>query len=178
MVNRLSKIPYAVQDDNFLTEKECKSIIRKYKKRCIRDSLETYLRYNYVDIPMNQEWAKKLSSLFDRYAKKYDGINIIEPWGIDSVRFKHFPKNYSFDKWHCEQTTNYPYRIISILIYLSDHDVGTEFYHENKTIKSKAGRAIIFPASWTHIHRGQKTNKDRYILSSYAFLRKPNELQN
>jgi|ETNvirenome_6_30_1030629.scaffolds.fasta_scaffold00586_7 hypothetical protein len=175
MANRLSKIPYLIQQDNFFTEKECKSLIRKYKKLCTSDSLKTYLNYNYYDIKMNDDWGKKLLEIVNKYIKKYKGLDIIEQWAIDNIRFKHFPKNYSFDKWHCEQTTNYPYRVFSILIYLSDHNVGTEFYHEGKTIKSKAGRAIIFPASWTHIHRGQKTNKDRYMLSCYAFLRKPNE---
>jgi len=177
MANRSCKIPYVLQDDNFLTQKECKQIIKKYKKICTSESLGTYLNYNHIDIQLDQYWADKLFNLLDKYAKKYDGINIIEPWAIDNVRFKHFPKNYSFDKWHCEQTSNYPYRIIGILIYLSDHEEGTEFYHENKTIKSKAGRAIVFPATWTHIHRGQKTKKDRYLLSAYAFLRNNNELQ-
>jgi hypothetical protein len=174
MIDSICEIPYLLQDDNFLTQKECKQIIKKYKKLCTSKSLHTYLNYNHVDFNFDTYWSEKFSNFIKKYSKKYNGIDIIDKWMMDSIRFKHFPKNYSFDKWHCEQTITYPNRVISVLIYLSDHEEGTEFYHEKKTIKSKTGRAIIFPAAWTHVHRGQKTNKDRYILSAYAFYKNSN----
>ena len=66
--------------------------------------------------------------------------------------------------------TNEP-RILSILVYLSNHNCGTEFYN-GKVIKSVKGRALIFPAFWTHTHKGQPCpdNKYRYILSAYVNL--------
>jgi hypothetical protein len=167
--NFLSEIPYLLQKNNFLTKKECEQIIKKYKKICISECLITYLNYNYVDFNFDAYWKEKISNFLNEYIKKYDGINMIEKWTMGKIRFKHFPKNYSFDSWHCEHTRRDPNRVISILIYLSDHEEGTEFYHWKKTIKSKTGKAIMFPASWTHLHRGQKTNKDRYILSIYGF---------
>ena len=166
--NFLSEIPYLLQNNDFLTKKECEQIIKKYKKLCTSKFLNTYLNYNYIDFSFDAYWKEKIFNLLNEYIKKYDGINIIEKWTMGNIRFKHFPKNYSFNNWHCEHTKFHPNRVISILIYLSDHKEGTEFYHEKKTIESKAGRAIMFPASWTHVHKGQKTNRDRYILSVYG----------
>ncbi len=163
--------PYTMQIDNFFTEKECKKIISTYKKQTLDKELNSYLNYKYFDIKPDKYWGDKILNLIKNYSDQYDGINAIEQWAIDSIRFKHFPKNYALDKWHCEHVKEYPYRIISFLIYLSDHDTGTEFYHDKITVKSKVGRVIIFPSSWTHLHRGQKTNKDRYILSFYSYLK-------
>jgi hypothetical protein len=52
---------------------------------------------------------------------------------------------------------------------LSDNNCGTEFY-EGATIISKKGKVLLFPAYFTHTHRGQLCPefKDRYILGGYA----------
>ena len=92
MVNRLSKIPYLIQQDNFFTEKECKSLIRKYKKLCTSDSLKTYLNYNYHDIKMTDDWGKKLLEIVNKYIKKYKGLDIIEQWAIDILDLNIFLK--------------------------------------------------------------------------------------
>ena len=61
-----------------------------------------------------------------------------------------------------------PYRVISFLIYLSDNDSYTEF-RRHRNVRTKAGRGIMFPAYFTHEHRGSvcKMGLDRYIVSGY-----------
>ena len=54
------------------------------------------------------------------------------------------------------------------MIYLSTHDCGTEFWNGD-IIKSEKGRLVMFPAAYTHIHRGQKCpdNNNRYLVGGY-----------
>ena len=52
--------------------------------------------------------------------------------------------------------------------YLSDNDSQTEFMRY-RNVRTKAGRGIMFPAYFTHTHRGSicKKGLDRYIISGY-----------
>ena len=63
-----------------------------------------------------------------------------------------------------------------IQIYLSKHNCGTEFYFK-KVIKSEIGKVVLFPAFYTHTHRGQvcPENKNRYIITGYFSFYKPSE---
>jgi hypothetical protein len=59
--------------------------------------------------------------------------------------------------WHCENNGGATgARCISWLLYLNDIEDGgeTEFIHYGKRIKPKAGRLVLFPAGFTHTHRG------------------------
>ena len=65
--------------------------------------------------------------------------------------------------------------ILSLQIYLSNHNCGTEFSNYNKTIKSDIGKVVLFPAYFTQTHRGQicPENKNRYIITGYVnFIQK------
>ena len=51
-------------------------------------------------------------------------------------------------------------------LYLNDIEEGgeTEFLDQNRRIKAQKGTMVIFPAAWTHVHRGNPPlNKDKYI---------------
>jgi hypothetical protein len=55
------------------------------------------------------------------------------------------------------------------MIYLNDvEDGGTEFMKQKHTEKAEAGKLIIWPADWTHAHRGEvSTTKTKYILTGW-----------
>ena len=162
--------------DHALTKEECTELIDIGSKTLINTSLETTLGYEYTEW---KNWStdsiiRPLTDLLvQKYIEKFPAITYTETlWGIGDWRFKHFPPGYSFNKWHSEHDYINSTRIACILVYLSDHDCGTEFLSSQKIIKSVTGRAIMFPTSWTHTHRGQvcPENKSRYILSAYAYL--------
>lgn len=46
-----------------------------------------------------------------------------------------------------------------------------------KVIKSEIGKVVLFPAFYTHTHRGQvcPENKNRYIITGYFSFYKPSE---
>ena len=59
------------------------------------------------------------------------------------------------------------------MTYLNDvENGGTEFKFQNITTPAKKGLTLIWPAGWTHVHRGQISNKkEKYIITGwYAFI--------
>lgn len=73
--------------------------------------------------------------------------------------------------WHCENNGGATGdRCISWLLYLNDIEDGgeTEFIHYSKRIKPKTGRLVLFPAGYTHTHRGNPPLADaKYIAAGW-----------
>lgn len=73
--------------------------------------------------------------------------------------------------WHAESTSlMYKCRAISYILYLNDVSEGgeTEFIHLSERVAPKAGRMLIFPAGWTHTHRGNPPLvEDKYIATGW-----------
>ena len=76
-----------------------------------------------------------------------------------------------FFSLHNEHTGMYPYRMLAWMIYLNDAVSGTEFPYQNKTITPKTGRTVIWPASWTHPHKGVIPNEGlKYIATGWFYF--------
>ena len=163
--------------DNVFTKKECKKLMNLYNTSDnfksehggIYTNSDGSIGYHFVDINVNSFlYNHKINQILDLYIKKYPEINMTSSyWALTTLRFKFFKKGDSFNNWHCEHSLVHPNRILGIQIYLTEHDCGTEFYNK-KTILSKIGRVCIFPAFFTHIHRGQADLlKNRMIITGY-----------
>ena len=76
--------------------------------------------------------------------------------------------------WHHEQATaDSSERVLVWSIYLNDVEEGgeTEFLYQSKRIKARKGKILIFPASFTHTHRGNPPLlDDKYILTGWWVL--------
>jgi hypothetical protein len=170
------KIDNTLIIDNALTNSECDTLIEEFSKDMRQEALNTRLNYEYNQFgpEYNNEILNSLvSRSFSEYKKTYPTIDMTrDKWQLQSWRFKRFPPGKAFSAWHSEHETANPYRILCCLLYLSDHNCGTEFHATGETVLSKKGRIMIFPAFWTHVHRGQvcPDNKERFIMSAYVDL--------
>jgi hypothetical protein len=111
----------------------------------------------------------KIIDIIKKYEKMYPEINLTkDKWALTELIFKHFKPGNFFSDWHSEVGLTRPSRVLNMMIYLSEHDCGTQFFNQD-VIKSRIGRLTIFPSYFTHTHRGQicPDNKDRYILGGY-----------
>jgi hypothetical protein len=161
--------------DDMLTPEQCTSLIDEASQNFNSSRLETDVGYNYYDwAPQVWQTHPILNSLLrtaiGQYAKSFPELGYVGNLCVLSdCRLKHFPPGYSYDNWHQEHVYAFPYRIACILVYLTDHNCGTEFVATGETVMSKLGRVLVFPTFWTHTHRGQvcPDGKDRYILGSY-----------
>ena len=55
------------------------------------------------------------------------------------------------------------------MTYLNSvEDGGTEFKYQNLITPAKKGLTLIWPAQWTHTHRGQISGtKEKYIVTGW-----------
>ena len=60
------------------------------------------------------------------------------------------------------------------MTYLNDvtDDGETEFYYQKIKVKPQKGLTLIWPADWTHTHRGNTSKtQDKYIITGwYSFI--------
>ena len=160
--------------DELLSEQTCDEIIKTFDPLLIMKDFSPR-NYFYYDLIMeHNEYSHISYDSLKRYEEAYPELKLTVDNKTASVfRVKKFVNNEYYSDWHSEHCVDFPHRTLSVLIYLSDHNCGTEFFN-GEVIMSKKGRAVLFPATWTHTHRGQPCpdGKTRYIMSNYIELEK------
>lgn len=133
------------------------------------------------------EWIKCTEILFsglsqhlDTYKLEHQSLNYLSRWGIEhSYNIQRYFPNQGFYKFHCENTgTKNCERVLAWMIYLNtiDDGGGTEFLDQNLTIKAEEGKIVIWPAGWTHMHRGVISKTEtKYIATGWYVLGEKNE---
>jgi hypothetical protein len=162
--------------DNVLTPEECDMLIDEAQTNLSGPAPAPFNFLSYDGYKQDNVILNRITkTIVQSYIETYPEIQTTKlqsPWfSVRSYRFKEFPAGKCFESWHCEHGVKYPYRIACILVYLSDHDCGTEFIN-GEVIKSVKGRIVIFPTFWTHTHRGQvcPDGRPRRIMSTYLNL--------
>ncbi len=75
-----------------------------------------------------------------------------------------------YHDWHSESNNvACANRTLVWSVYFNDiNDSGeTEFLYQKKKINPKAGRVLIFPGSFTHLHRGNPPYEPKYIATGW-----------
>ena len=75
-----------------------------------------------------------------------------------------------YHDWHSESNNiACANRTLVWSVYFNDVAEGgeTEFLYQKKKIKSKRGRIVIFPGSFTHLHRGNPPYEAKYIATGW-----------
>lgn len=116
----------------------------------------------------------ELIKIAKNYASKYNFCNNTKEWGlVEEFNIQYYKPNEAFYEWHCERATNTQpncNRHLVWMTYLNDvSDNGeTEFYYQELKIKPEKGKTVIFPADWTHTHRGiPSKTQDKYIITGW-----------
>ena len=117
------------------------------------------------------EFLPKIKDFVGEYLKKFSVLSK-EKLLIYDTKAKKIPIGGGFHNWHFENTgLQVSARKLVIQLYLNTIEEGgeTEFLYINKRIKAEQGRLIIFPAAFTHTHRGNPPiGQDKYIISTWA----------
>jgi hypothetical protein len=122
-------------------------------------------------------YRDELLKCLKQYVSKYKFANDVEFFGIDhNTKIQYYDKGWGFYKWHAENdgAPNVIQRHLVFSTYLNDvENGGTEFLYQDCVTEAKKGSTIIFPAGWTHTHRGQiSKNQEKYIITGwFNFIR-------
>ena len=136
----LTILPNDLKKDNF-------SIFNKYFEQL----------YNcYIDYQSQWPFLKENFSTLD----------------ISSFNIQKYNPGDHFSVIHCERDAANMHRVFAWMTYLNDvQDQAngcTNFTHYNLKIKPEKGKTLIWPAEWTHAHRGNILKKgSKYIITGW-----------
>jgi hypothetical protein len=173
-----SKLKYEFKEfigiyENAFTEKECKDAIKLFEN--YHKSGYSYARENLtenddtsVEIHPSIEVDWDLSfidSFHDRfynylyplYNIQYPVLQHLQKHKSKYIKIQKTCPTQGYHAWHSEHDAYFARdRILSWILYLNDVEEGgeTEFLYQSLRFKPKAGTFILFPAHFTHTHRG------------------------
>jgi hypothetical protein len=142
----------------------------------IKDSIELNISPGNFDGVIG-EYRKNLDKITQLYIKKYEPCIDTEKWGLfTNYNFQKYEIGGGFKKWHFENQgySSCVRRHLVFMTYLNDvEDGGTEFYYQNLKTKAEKGLTLLWPAGFTHTHRGIiSQTKEKYIITGwYSFRR-------
>lgn len=144
-----------------------------YEQEDVKKSTDLGIQLHLNNDKEPTEYIEQLNQVLELYKIKYPycsekqgAWNIIENWNIQ----RYHPKE-GFYNWHTERTgVKNMHRHLVFMTYLNDVIDGgeTEFYYQKMKIKPKKGLTVLWPADWTHLHRGITSNTEtKYIVTGW-----------
>lgn len=178
--------------DHFLSDNECDYFISLFKNKEKNgftynrqdsdgfDQLlksDTSISIGYSDVA-GEELERKNSIFVDKLWS--EGVNQYGKYYPVLLRQYKQTYGYKIQKtipgegyhaWHCEkESAHNQSRILAFIVYLNDEFDGgeTEFIHKNMRVTPKKGTLVVFPANFTHTHRGNPPlNGEKYIMAGW-----------
>jgi len=134
-------------------------------KKCTQTSLDSYAE-QYLN------YTSQLQQVVLQYIEHFKFVNEVAKWRIvEQINVQHYKPGEAFSVWHSERISSHKSnRILVFMTYLNDvNDQGeTEFYYQNYKVKPKKGLTLIWPAEWTHTHRGVASpTEEKYIVTGW-----------
>ena len=156
-----------------MTNKMGVTAVRKENK----DSFDCSLNNNKPLYHKHLEWLKKC---IDGYSSLYGEIqNTNTIWSdYEVTNIQHYPVGGGYKVWHTERSSGkYPisHRFLVFMTYLNtvEDAGGTEFMYQNYTMKAEKGLTILWPAEWTHTHRGiVSPTEEKWIVTGWLSFKK------
>ena len=173
-----------------LPKEECQNLINNFETKWVDRQEEALVGERRVDheekrateifFNLDQERPpfnlNYLRSCTEEYKKKFPFLDALPPWTIyNMVKMQKYNPGEGYFALHCE---NHPMpgeksflrRMLAWMIYLNDVKKGgyTEFPTQNKKFQPRRGDILIWPAYWTHPHRGITSKTEtKYILTGW-----------
>jgi len=130
----------------------------------------------YNGVSVESIFFNGLQQCFDNYVNEYDVLKNVN-LRCTSIKMQKSNPGSGYHVWHFEQGNDTSTgRCLTYIIYLNDLEDDaageTELLYQKLRIKAKENTAIIFPASYTHTHRGNVVHGDKpkYIITGWFYL--------
>lgn len=179
--------------DNVLTTDECSSVVkyfeemRKYNLVYSRQEFNDGLAHHKMDEtcflmdpevfylesthPVLSLMLDKVWKCYKDYIGTYSILQESQKQVITSVRLQKTVPGGGYHDWHYESNGKaHSHRVLAFMVYLNDVVIGgeTEFLYQHLRVSPAAGRVVIWPATFTHAHRGnQPISGVKYIATGW-----------
>ena len=173
------------------TQDECDTLISQieylnqnnlmfYDKESLhnQDHISSNISHDWVvDLPAYSRISEliipKFKPCVDEYLSTFSILNQCK-FILYDLKVKKIPIAGGFHSWHFENGgTMYSQRTFVVQLYLNDNFQGgeTEFLYQNRREEAIAGDVLMFPAGFTHTHRGNPTiGNSKYLVTSWGVI--------
>ena len=180
--------------DDALSSVDCKYIIDYMntsglmKTGSVKTPEETRVVYKYkissemgIDIqdknPINDIIGISLHHQIEKYKELHPQLDQLAKWGVrETYNLQKYEPNQGYFALHCENAglVDGMKRVLAWMFYLNTvtDDGGTYFDNYDLTLNAVEGRCVIWPAYWTHMHRGivSKTESKYIVTGWFSFI--------
>ena len=138
----------------------------------MKESKEIAVDFHNEDEPFHT-YKIHLNKVIQNYVEKYPYMGENTEFALrENYNLQKYPIGGGFKIWHFENDFKSPlnkHRALVFMTYLNDvEDGGTEFFHQHLSTPAKKGLTLIWPAYWTHTHRGIVSRlKEKYIVTGW-----------
>ena len=143
----------------------------------VKNSIDISISPKEIKLPGNEVFEEYFNSLFSCY-KDYVVqwpflTEFAEDLQIGRFNLQRYQSGQHFQSTHTERSNlNTLHRLFAWMTYLNDVDIkeggSTFFSHYDLEVQPKKGLTLIWPAEWTHAHRGNLLKADsKYIITGW-----------
>jgi len=114
--------------------------------------------------------------IYPRYASVYGILQeATAPFAMEDMKVQRTDIGGGYHVWHYEAGTKaLCARNLAWTLYLNDVEEGgeTEFLYQSMRVKPKKGTFVLWPAGFTHTHRGNPPISNvKYIVTGWTYLK-------
>ena len=184
------QIPFFIEVyNNVLTSEQCEKIIDFINSSDLtpglvqtplkadliqseKDSWDISLNADDTSIEINDLIFKSLTRCIQDYKKQHPQIDQLASWRYcQEYNLQKYNPGQAYHSIHCENMNpKSSLRILAWMFYLNTVTDGGGTYFDNYdlTMNAVQGRCVIWPAYWTHFHRGIVSKTEtKYIVTGW-----------
>ncbi len=140
-----------------------------------KDSVDITMKPKEIILPGNEAFKAYFNQLLECYKDYVDQWTFLKEISqrleISSFNLQRYKPGQHFKKIHTERLSlDSLHRIFAFMTYLNDVEEGgsTYFSHYDLEIQPRKGLTLIWPAEWTHAHRGNILKEgSKYIITGW-----------
>ena len=166
----------------YIPHKICDDLVKFFKKikhrhspgitgyginKDAKDSIDVILNYNDTAL---DPYKEKLQKCVEDYEKCYQGLHGVGRFApnAEGVNIQYYKPGGGFKNWHFERTGILKSRLLVFMTYLNDvPNGGTEFFYQKIITPAKKCLTLIWPAEFTHLHKGQIAKHEKYVITGW-----------
>jgi hypothetical protein len=178
--------------ENAFSKEYCESLIKDYDtaiedgygrtrqdeegfNKLQKSDLQLYNELHNIQIPLSR--IKEFNEIFwgtcyPIYEKEFPSVKESGGHSIYSFKMQKTGLREGYHIWHYESCDrNFCHRLLTWMVYLNDVEEGgeTEFLYQSMRVKPKQGTLVIWPAAFTHTHRGNPPlSNEKYIVTGWT----------
>ena len=123
--------------------------------------------------PFEERLRSAINDCAREYIIEYPNLGSGYHLSNRALKIQKTPPHGGYHVWHHEHSYNDVARILVWTAYLNDIPEGegeTEFLYQGLKVNPKKGRVCLFPAGYTHLHRGNPPYScDKYIATGWFY---------